>query len=229
MKRTIPKLLLAASLLHQFSLKGGNDGYLRQPWYDVLHYDLKLALSDTSNVVWGNTKLAVKLRNLPATKKLRLDLKEMTVTSLRIAQREVIFDYQHGALSISLPSEVKAGDTLEVAISYHGEPKDGLIIANNKFGRRTIFADNWPDRASYWFPSIDHPSDKSTVSFHVTLPEHYTVVANGRLQHVKEQAPANKTWEWTEPVAIPTYCMVFGAADFAVLPVDTVATTPISY
>lgn len=206
-----------------------SDGYPRQPQFDVLHYALALALSDTSNMVWGNAKLALKLRAVPATKKLRLDLKEMTVTNVNVEHRDAIFDHQHGALNIAVPEHLRDGDTLDLAIAYHGEPKDGLIITNNKFGHRTIFADNWPNRASYWFPSIDHPSDKSTVSFQLTLPAHYTVIANGRLQNVKEQNSGAKTWEWAETVPIPTYCMVFGAANFAVLSGDTIATTPISY
>ncbi len=218
-------------------LKGGtqkkaiqnDDGYPRQPQFDVLHYDLALALSDTSNVIWGEAKLNIKIRSIPSAKNLRLDLKEMTIARVSVEQYDSAFDHQSGALNVPLPAHAQSGDTLDLAISYHGEPKDGLIIANNKFGRRSIFADNWPDRASYWFPSIDHPSDKSTVSFHLTLPAHYTVIANGRLNKVHEQNRDNKTWQWSEPVPIPTYCMVFGAADFTVIPIDTNAATPISY
>lgn len=231
MKRTIPTFFFAASLLHAFLLEGAaqTDGYPRQPQFDVLHYDLALALSDTSNVVWGNAKLAIKLRTLSSRGRLRLDLKEMTVTNVEVEQRDAVFDHQHSALQISLPERLQSGDTMAVAISYHGDPKDGLIIANNKFGRRTFFADNWPNRASHWFPSIDHPADKSTVSFQITLPAHYTVIANGRLQNVSKQTSGNRTWEWKEPIPIPTYCMVFGAANFSVLTGDTSAAIPVSY
>ncbi len=206
-----------------------DDGYPRQPQYDALHYDLALTLSDTSNVIWGEAKLTIRLRSSTLPETLRLDLKEMLVAQVRVEQRDAAFDQQRGALNIALPDRMKSGDTLDVTVAYHGEPQDGLIIANNKFGQRCIFADNWPDRARYWFPSLDHPSDKSTVSFSVTLPAHYTVVANGRLRNVRESMPGNKTWEWSEQVAIPTYCMVFGAADFTVIPIDTSAALPISY
>ncbi len=55
-------------------------------------------------------------------------------------------------------------------VRYHGPVKDGLIIGTNQYGKRVIFADNWPDRAHKWLPSQDHPSDKATVDFHVEVP-----------------------------------------------------------
>ena len=67
-----------------------------------------------------------------------------------------------------------------VQIHYQGIPADGLIISENKFGDRTFFGDNWPDRAHHWLPVVDHPSDKAIVEFLVNAPSHYRVVSNGR-------------------------------------------------
>ncbi|MEK7729102.1 MAG: M1 family metallopeptidase [candidate division KSB1 bacterium] len=212
-------------------LKGGmiaDDGYPRQPQFDVLHYDLALSLSDTSNVLWGQAKLHIKVRSAASAKNLRLDLKAMTITQIAVGQENAAFKHEQDVVEVALPATLAGGDTISVTLAYHGEPQDGLIIGNNKFGRRTMFADNWPDRARHWFPSLDHPSDKSSVAMQVTLPAHYTVIANGRLTQVREPMPGYKTWEWSEPVPIPTYCMVFGAADFAVIPLAN-QTLPISY
>jgi hypothetical protein len=66
------------------------------------------------------------------------------------------------------------------AISYHGAPWDGLVIKDSA-GARTIFADNWPNRAHRWFPSQDYPSDKAAADFYVTAPDAYQVIANGDL------------------------------------------------
>ena len=68
---------------------------------------------------------------------------------------------------IEVPHEKHAGDTLTTRVRYHGQVRDGLIIGANQYGDRTIFADNWPDRAHLWLASQDHPSDKATVAFHV--------------------------------------------------------------
>ncbi|MCG8466841.1 MAG: M1 family metallopeptidase, partial [Gemmatimonadetes bacterium] len=80
------------------------------------------------------------------------------------------------------------------------------------------FADNWPNRARWWFPSNDHPADKATVRFDVTAPVGWAVVANGRLSEVVPlRTRANRTrWVWeTDPDApIPPYAMVIGLARF---------------
>ncbi|MDZ7311232.1 MAG: M1 family metallopeptidase [candidate division KSB1 bacterium] len=204
------------------------DGYPRQPAFDVLHYNLSLTVSDNSNVVRGKTIITVH-RLDPTDTTLALDLKNMTVTALQVGHVTGKYVQRDGRLDVVLPAGRGRDDTLLLAIQYHGEPADGLYLRENKFRRRTIFADNWPDRARYWFPGIDHPYDKATVEFHITVPERHTVVATGRLEQERHNLDGTKTWSWRESVPIPTYCMVFGAAEFSVLHFGEVMNIPVSY
>ena len=106
-------------------------------------------------------------------------------------------------------------------------PADGLIISKNKYGDRTFFSDNWPDRAHNWLPCNDHPFDKASVEFIVTAPEHYQVVSNG-LQIEETSLPDHlKLTHWKEDVPLPTKVMVIGAANFAVNYVGNVDCIPI--
>lgn len=235
MTRSIRKIFLVGLLFSCRSFGYGQertaamtDQYLRQPQFDVLHYDLTFNLSDTSNVIWGEAKLRIKIRPNFFVNELRLDFKDMNVTRVQLGQTRAAFKHENDALQIALPQSMTGADTINLLVSYTGEPRDGLIIGNNKFGRRTFFADNWPDRASHWFPSLDHPSDKSSLALHVTLPAHYTVIANGKLEQVENGKSGFKTWHWSEPVPIPTYCMVFGAAEFTVIALSE-QPWPISY
>ena len=95
-------------------------------------------------------------------------------------------------------------------------PADGLIIDNNKFNHRTFFADNWPNRAHNWIPCNDHPSDKASVEFIVTAPDHYQVIANGILVEESNLPGHLKLTHWKEDLVLPTKIMVIGVADFAV-------------
>ena len=45
-----------------------------------------------------------------------------------------------------------------------------------------------PNAARTWFPSNDHPSDKATYVFRITVPEGITAVANGRLAWSRDHA-----------------------------------------
>lgn len=204
------------------------DGYVRQPAFDVAHYALDLTLSDASNIIRGEATVNVIIRDATDST-LHLNLKGLEVTSVTSTNRALAFARVSDGLLVHLPQTVANGDTLPLTVAYAGEPQDGLIIRSNKFGRRSFFADNWPDRSRYWFPSVDHPSDKATVEFRVTLPSRYTVVANGRLQDVSDERNGNKSWHWIERTPIPTYCMVIGAAEFAETSVSSSTGVPITF
>ncbi len=119
-------------------------------------------------------------------------------------------------LRIILTKQMNANDTATFLIPYSGIPADGLIISKTKYGHRSFFADNWPNRGHNWIPCHDDPADKATVEFIVTAPEHYQVVANG--VQVEETSLGNnfKLTHWKEDTPVSTKVMVIGAADFAV-------------
>jgi aminopeptidase N len=103
-----------------------------------------------------------------------------------------------------------------VSIDYGGVVTDGLIVRMDSAGRWTYFGDNWPNRARHWIPSIDHPSDKATVTWRVRAPRGRTVVANGKLvstHSVRDATGAERVESvWRESRRIPVYLMVIAAA-----------------
>jgi aminopeptidase N len=118
--------------------------------------------------------------------------------------------------------------TRKYRIAYAGIPSDGLIISENRFGDRTFFGDNWPDRAHNWIPCIDHPSDKATVEFKVSAPDHYRVIANGRMVEETALDHQYKFTHWQTDVPLPTKVMVIGVARFAVENVENELNIPVS-
>ncbi len=194
------------------------------PGIDVLHYDIEVGVSDTASWFAGRAKLRVALTAADST--LPLDFSGLAVDDVRLDGAEASASYEGGKLDVDLAGH-GAGDTVSVLVAYHGTPDDGLFLGKDIRGKPVAFADDWPNRARFWFPSVDHPSDKATVTFTVHAPSRWKVVANGRL--VKGPVPAaadaigppgdRSTWVWEEDVPIPTYTMVIGAADMVV---DTV-------
>jgi aminopeptidase N len=123
--------------------------------------------------------------------------------------------YARSEGEIEVPHEKHAGDTITTRVRYHGQVRDGLIIGLNQYGQRSIFADNWPDRAHLWLASQDHPSDKASVSFHVQAPVDRQVIANGVLQKIDTLAYGNAVWHYQMDTPIPVYTMVVGIARLA--------------
>jgi aminopeptidase N len=158
-----------------------------------------------------------------------LDFGELPVDSVTINNRTTPYERSTGRLIIKLPASMRRGTTLVVAISYHGKPKDGLILTADKAGKPSAVGDNWPDRVHHWIPSLDHPSAKATVSFSITAPSGNSVVANGAFTRVEETSRTTRTWTYTEAVPIPPYCMIVAVGDFALIEPSSREVTPLSY
>lgn len=187
---------------------------------DVLHYQFQVNLNDDNDSLYGTA--SIRLKFLEKTNELGFDLTSLSknkgMTVLSVSEKDASINYSHSQnkLRLELPGRRNPGDTATYTIRYKGIPADALIISKNKYGHRTFFADNWPDRGHNWLPCVDDPADKASVEFIVTAPQHYQVVANGVMTEETNLSASKKLTHWTENVPIATKVMVIGAADFAV-------------
>ncbi|MCX6317702.1 MAG: M1 family aminopeptidase [Bacteroidetes bacterium] len=196
--------------------------YAQSP-VDVLHYQFSLQLNEKSDTISGLAE--IKFLVTQNSDQFRFDLtnineegKGMTVTAAKLSRGNQLVTgaFIHEKDEVLFKGALQKGDTAAVIIHYKGIPADGLIISKNKYGHRTFFSDNWPNRAHNWIPCVDHPSDKAAVRFTVVAPAHFQVVSNG-IQVEETNLPDNtKQTTWQEDVPLPTKVMVIGVADFAV-------------
>lgn len=187
---------------------------------DVQHYRFEIELSDASDAI--TARATIRVRFLEPASQLRLDLastdndKGMYAFQVKEGKNVLRSNHVNNVLMIDLAGNVNKGDERVIEISYMGTPKDGLIISKNKFGDRTFFGDNWPNRAHQWIPCHDDPSDKASFEFVVTAPALYQVVSNGiKVEEVKMENNRKRT-HWKEDIPLPTKVMVIGVAKFAV-------------
>ncbi len=186
--------------------------HVYQPGIDVLHYDFNIAVPVLGDTIVGDARIHV--RRFPGVESLTLDLLDMQVDSVTLNGLAV--KYVRDASKIRIPLAA-ARDSFAVRVRYHGIPKDGLIIRRDSLKRRTIFGDNWPNRARNWLPTVDHPSDKATVSWTVWTRDTVTIVANGaqvsqNIIATRKDRPTGTYAQWRESQPIPTYLMVIAAA-----------------
>lgn len=190
---------------------------------DVQHYRFHLQLSDETDKIKGEA--TVQLRLLSPATSFELDLvqrnafeKGMKADSVKGA---LVAGFQQAADKLIVRLKSKPDSVFSIVVYYSGIPADGLIIGKNKYGERTFFADNWPNRARHWLPCHDVPHDKATVEFIVTAPAHYQVVSNGLQMEETNLSKATTRTHWKETIPLPTKVMVIGAARFAVARVDS--------
>lgn len=196
----------------------GQQSYLNHP-ADVHDYKVKIEVHEEHDTIVVSETIALQL--IEPCDSFFIDLasildgKGMEVRSpILNNNREV--RYVHREDRIWLYPEADWEESMQhLEIVFKGIPKTGLIIGENKFGARTFFGDNWPNRAHHWFACIDHPSDKATISFTAYVPPTFDCIATG--------VPAKpikmldySIYNYSSNIPLPTKVMVVGIADFAV-------------
>lgn len=196
------------------------DTYPRQPGIDVLHYTFRVTLSDDTDEIQGETTVEVRFLNNSVTE-FSLDLtslsngKGMVVSAVVSNGVPVRYRHESNRLHILLPIPPHEADRREFSVLYHGIPGAGLRIGANKYGERTFFSTDWPDKARQWLPTLDHPYDKATSEFIVTAPAKYQVVANGLLEEETDLGGGRRTTHWKQSVPIASWLNTIGVAQFA--------------
>ena len=217
---------LTLLLLLLTPVRGFADAYPRQP-VDVLHYGVDIRFGEGFAF---EATLRVDARLLADTVgEVRLDLDGPSVEEVTTRGRPLSHRHERARLIITLEPGLPRGTIVPLVIRYRGKPDGRALIARpNAHGRPTLFADNWPEGARRWLPTVDHPSDKATVDFAVTAPERYDVVAPGLLVETQSLLDGRRLTRWSEPVAIPTYCMVVGLAEFQVARIGAADGVPLT-
>lgn len=227
--KTVISLLLLVQSLVGWSQEKHNDRYES---IDVLSYKFTISLSDSSDSIDGEATLAIKFKRSVENFNLDLtqagdDKKGMSLISVKENGKPIDANHNSNLIKIDI-TPTTIGEVRYYTINYKGVPSDGLIISENRYGDRTFFGDNWPDRGHNWLPIVDHPSDKATVEWIVTAPSHYQVIGNGLL--VEKTNISNKLttthWQMTSPIS--TKVMVIGVARFAVQEQGEFFSTPLS-
>jgi aminopeptidase N len=196
----------------------------QQRGVDVLSYHYRVILPDSGRAIQAVAEIAFR-RSSAAADTLALDLVGMTVDHVGYApaprggEREPGFDEAVEAYDgrrLRVPLGRHRGGVERVRVVLSGTPADGLAIGTTARGRRAAFVDGWPQRLRHWLPAVDHPGDKAAVTWTITAPEGWRVVANGTNTGRVPVAGDRVTWTWRERRPIPTYVMVFGATPLTV-------------
>lgn len=182
-----------------------------------LNYNVSLSFNERlTEITNARTEITV-LTMKDNVSQIDLDFGDLPIDAVTVNQHAAPYERSRELLKIKLSGALRRDSRLVIAISYHGKPKDGLVLTSDKAGQPAAVGDNWPNRVHHWIPSLDHPSAKATVTFTITAPAGNEVVANGALDRVERPSKTTRTWTYTESVPIPPYCMIIAVGDFAKL------------
>jgi len=215
-------LVLALLVLPTLGADSALDTYPRRTGIDIENYRFELTLSDDTDDIVGRTTISIRFR-ANGVVAVPLDLTSvdgsgagMRVSSVTASGAALDYTHEDDLLTIYLAEPGRAGHRIDVTVEYSGAPAAGLRIGPNKYGDRTFFSDNWPNRARNWLPTIDHVYEKAMNEFVVTAPSHYQVVSNGVLVEETDLGNGARLTHWKQSVPISPWLYVLGVARFAV-------------
>ena len=215
-------LVLALLVLPTLGADLALDTYPRRTGIDVENYRFELTLSDDTDDIVGRATVSLRFR-ANGVVAVPLDLTSvdgsgagMRVSSVTASGAALDYTHEDDLLTIRLAEPGRSGHRIDVTVEYSGAPAAGLRIGPNKYGDRTFFSDNWPNRARNWLPTIDHVYEKAMNEFVVTTPSHYQVVSNGVLVEETDLGNGARLTHWKQSVPISPWLYVLGVARFAV-------------
>jgi len=212
----------------------GNGGY------DVTHYTIDLDADLETGEIIGSVIIAAEATQ--ALSAFNLDFSGYAIDTLTVDGDEADFTRDGRELTITPGTPLEAGDSFTVDVTYSGIPGEDVDT-----GGGPVFAQGWtqytdgvfvasePAGAANWFPSNDHPLDKATYTFRITVPEDYVVAANGLLEETIE-AGDSVTYVWESSYPMATYLATVNIGEFTLqedegpdgLPIRNYFPTPLS-
>ncbi|MFL6211637.1 MAG: M1 family aminopeptidase [Pyrinomonadaceae bacterium] len=180
--------------------------------YDLRHVKLDLHFDWAREQASGTATLT--LAPLAADfRRVELDAANMTYTAVQTSTG-VALKYEADAsaekLRVELDRAYAKGEELSVVITYqtNGRVKElgsgnyarGLVFNQpspaDPLSRRQIYSQGESEFNHLWFPAYDHPDDFATSELVATVERPLTVVSNGRLVGVQENADNTRTFHW---------------------------------
>ncbi len=186
----------------------GNGGY------EVDHYDLNLRVRPKPDKV-----KAVATIGASATQSLssfNLDFHGLRVSSVTVNGSPAGVTRRGGEMTVTPAAPLADGASFAVAVAYQGRPRPiGGVGWIRTHDGTTVFSE--PNGSPSWFPCNDHPTDKASYSFTVTVPRRYRAIANGLLDS-KQRHGGTTTFAWHEPEPMATYLATVTIGRFHIKP-----------
>ena len=155
-----------------------------------------------------------------ATDQISFDLSGPTVSSVALNGESVEFTVGDSELLVPLDSALSAGARFETTVDFASaansqtwNPDAAGLFAS----RDGVWSVNEPAGASTWLPVIDHPTDKATWSFEISVPKGLEAISNGELVEPGGVMNGDRTmWHWVqaEPMASYLITLLIGDYDF---------------
>lgn len=188
----------------------GNGGY------DVQHYTIDLDVDMVRDMISGTVTLdLIPTQTLSA---FNLDFDGYIIQTVIVDKAFAQFTRVGRELTITPREPLVQGEKSSVEVTYRGSPGSRGRGFSGGWVRydEGVFVASEPAGAGNWFPVNDHPLDKATYTFIITVPSPYVVAANGFLKDTLVDETADTiTYVWQIEHLMASYLATVNIAEFA--------------
>lgn len=224
---TIPAVVDAAAAIvqHPINAAPGLDDplypLLGNGGYDAQHYTIALTVDVDTNTISGTTTISATALADLAT--FNLDFLGLTLHEVTVNGAAAQTERDGQELSITPVTPVAADTTFTVVLAYSGQPQPVVDPGVPFSGVGWLYYEDVgsyvisePSGAMGWYPNNNHPLDKATYSFYITVPDSYVVAANGLLVNIVERNGLH-TYHWEAGDPMASYLATVNVANFDML------------
>lgn len=208
--------------------------------FDVLHYDAELDLTAAPlPTMAGVCRIRFRWTGDPASNQFYFHLRDLVVDSVTYFSATMfdtipvkaaasgdpsspIFHY-----AVDAPAGARVGDTVTLAIRYHGSMDDeygagtwgGVSSGKTAAGDTVLYAlgvgfrNSYVSATQHWLPCYDHPSDKATFTGRFRVRNGMTVAGNGLMKTYPE-GDSITIVEWDQRHPASTYLLTFAVGKY---------------
>ncbi len=191
-------------------------------WFDVLYYDLKVAVHPSDKSIEGSNTISYKV--LEPNEVMQIDLQSpMKIDKIVQDEKEIAFSSEGDAHFLKLQKKQHPGNVEKLTIYFSGKPTvarrppwdGGFTWEKDSNGKDFVATSNEGIGSSVWWPLKDHPADEpdNGITIAVTAPKDLMDVSNGRLKEVIENKKT-KTWVWQVVNPINAYGVDINIGDY---------------
>ena len=178
----------------------GNGGY------DVIHYILDITVNDVA-VSALTSIVTIEAKAVQDLISFNLDFIGFEINEIMVNGEVAEFSREGQELTIHLLTPLAENEAFTVVIQYNGSPEE-MQSAALPFptGWVTVaggsFVLSEPDGSASYYPVNDHPLDKASYTFRVTVPKPFEIAANGILTETTDNGDTTTfVFEARDPMA----------------------------
>jgi len=218
-------------------------GPAEQPYYhstpektnDLIDTKLDVRFDYTRSWLYGKEWVTIKPHFYP-TDSLKLDARYMDIEKIAIVRNGKMtplqYRYDSIQLNIKLDRLYKRNERYTIYIAYTSKPNNvhdrpgfkmdgkGLWFINPNGADpdkpTQIWTQGEAESSSCWFPTIDHPNQKTTDQISITVPGKYTTLSNGLLISQKANSDGTRTDIWKQSLPHAPYLFMMAIGEFSI-------------